>query len=141
MDTKKYLLATLAGLIVMFGLAWLGHSMILESLFESSPMEAIARESPLIPGLAAAYLVMALVMAHMYPKGIEGTGIFGNGLRFGMLVGLLTAVPYSIMMYSTLQGGTVTMIVAEGVWHMIEQGLGGVAIAYAWGREAAADEI
>lgn len=141
MDTKKYLLASLTGLIVMFVLAWLGHTIIMESLFEASPMESITREMPIIPGIAVAYLVMALLMAYMYPKGIEGSGVFGNGLRFGVLVGLLVSVPISLIMYSTLHGGTLTMVVAEGVWHMVEQGAGGVAIAYVYGKQSATSDV
>lgn len=137
MDTKKYLLATITGLIVMFVLAYVGHTLLLESMFESSPMDAIAKEMPSIPGIAVAYLVLSLLMAYMYPKGVEGGSVMGNGLRFGLLVGLLFSVPISIIMYSTIEGGTVTMIVAEGVWHMIEQGAGGIAMAYVYGSAGA----
>lgn len=133
MDTKKFFLATLIGLVVMFLLGWLGHAVLMESMFESSPMESVERETPLIWGIAVAYLVLALIMAYMYPKGIEGESVFGNGLRFGVVIGLLTSVPVSIIIFSTIEGGSFTMIVAEGVWHMIEQGAGGVAIAYVYG--------
>lgn len=137
MDTKKYLLATITGLIVMFVLAYVGHTLLLESMFENSPMDAIAKDMPSIPGIAVAYLVLSLLMAYMYPKGVEGSSVMGNGLRFGLLVGLLFSVPISIIMYSTIEGGTVTMIVAEGVWHMIEQGAGGIAMAYVYGSGGA----
>lgn len=138
MDTKKYLIATVTGLIVMFALAYVGHTLLLESLFEHSPMDAIAKEMPNIPGIAVAYLVLSLLMTYMYPKGVEGGSVMGNGLRFGILVGLIFSVPISIIMYSTIEGGTVTMIVAEGVWHMIEQGAGGIAIAYVYGSTGSA---
>lgn len=135
MNTKKYITATISGLVVMFLLSWLGHEVIIKGLLESNPMETIERESPLYVGAIAAYLVMALLMAYIYPRGIEGESVFGNGIRFGVLIGLLVSLPISLILYSTITTASFSRVIMEAVWHMIEQGAGGIAIAYAFGIE------
>ena len=133
MNAKKFFLATLAGFVVMFLLSWLGHEVLLTGMFESNPMAPIERETPLMLGIVVAYLVIALLMAYIYPRGVEGEQIFGNGLRFGILMGLFWSLPISLILYSTLADVEFMRVVAETVWHMIEEGVGGVVIAYTYG--------
>ena len=134
MDVKKYLISTLVGFIVIFFLGWLGHQVILP-IFQSGadPMEPVMRSEPNMIGIAVATLILSLLMAYMYPKGVEGRSKAGNGFRFGALIGLVYSVPISIIFFSTLEGITITMILSEAVWHIIEEGAAGVAIAYAYG--------
>lgn len=137
MNAKKLLLATVSGFVVMFLLSWLGHVVIISGMLETSPMSSIERESPLIYGLVAAYLILAFLMAYLYPKGIEGESVFGNGIRFGVLIGLLITGPISLILYSIITT-PFSRVIVEVVWHMIEQGAGGVVIAYVYGMKAAA---
>jgi hypothetical protein len=39
----------------------------------------------------------------------------------------------AIIFFSVMEGVTISMILTESVWHMIEQGIGGIAIAYTYG--------
>ena len=133
MNTTKYLIATLAGLVVMFLLGGLGHELILPAITGPDPLASVMLEEPSMIGIAVGYLVLALIMAYMYPKGVEGTSKAGNGLKFGVLIGLLFSLPISIIFYSVYEGVTISMIIAEAIWHSIEQGLGGLAIAYGYG--------
>lgn len=137
MNSKKYLIATLSGFFVMYILGYVGHEYII-SLFSSGvdPMEPIMKSEPNILGIAVAYFVLALLMAYMYPKGTEGTNVFSNGLKFGILIGLLFELPMAIIFYSIMEGVTISMVLTESVWHVIEQGIGGIAIAYAYGTSA-----
>lgn len=133
MNTKKYLLASVSALIVMFLLSWVGHEMLMPILLDSDPMESIYRSEPMIVGIMAAYLVIALIMSYMYPKGVEGDNVYGNGLRFGALIGVLISLPISLIFYSVIDGLTFSHVVTETIWHIIEQGVGGVVIAYIYG--------
>lgn len=71
----------------------------------------------------------------MYPKGVEGDNIIGNGLRFGALVGVLVSLPISLIFYSVLDGGTFTHVFTETLWHIVEGSAGGVVIAYIYGSK------
>lgn len=138
MDTKKFLLASLSGFIAMFFLGWIGHEIIIP-FFSSGPdpFSAMMRTEPNVAGIAAAYIVLVLIMAYIYPKGFNGESVAGNGLRFGVLIGVLFSLPISIILYSVLEGLTISDIAAETVWHMFEQGIGGIAIALVYGSAVA----
>lgn len=136
MNSKKYLIAFVSGFIVMFILGWIGHEYILPGLSGPDPMESVMKSEPNVIGIVIAYVVLALIMAYMYPKGTEGNSVVGNGLKFGILIGLLFELPMAIIFYSVFEGVTISMVITEGVWHMIEQGIGGIAIAYGYGASA-----
>ena len=134
MNSKKYLTATASGFAAMFILGYVGHEYII-TLFSGAmdPMESIMKSEPNILGIAVAYIVLALLMAFMYPKGIEGTGVLANGLKFGILIGLIFQLPMAIIHFSVIEGATISIVFAECIWHMIEQRIGGIAIAYGYG--------
>lgn len=134
MNTKKYLTASVSGFIVMFILGWIGHELILSAINSGpDPLESVMRSEPNIIGIAVAYLILALLMAYIYPKGVEEGSKLSNGLKFGIIIGLIFELPMAVILYSILDGITISMVLTEGVWHMIEQGIGGIAIAYAYG--------
>lgn len=137
MNAKKFLLATVSGFIVMFLLSWLGHEVLIPGISGASPMAPVERETPLMLGILAAYLVLALLMAYIYPKGIEGESVLGNGITFGVLMGLLISLPISLILYSIIDDASFLRVIVETVWHVIEQGAGGVAIAYVYGIQSA----
>lgn len=134
MNSKKYLIASVSGFAAMFILGYVGHEYIL-TLFSDGmdPMESIMKSEPNILGIAVAYIVLTLLMAYMYPKGTEGTSVLGNGMKFGILIGLVFQLPMAIIFFSVMEGVTISMIFTESIWHMIEQGIGGIAIAYGYG--------
>lgn len=72
MDTKKFLLATLAAFIGMFVVSWLVYTVIFEGYFEEAFKELPTRETPLMGILVLSQIGLALIMAFMYPKGYEG---------------------------------------------------------------------
>ncbi len=133
MNVNKYLIASISGLVVMFLLGWVGHEYLISSITGLDPFEDIMKSEPNVIGIAVAYLVLALLMAYIYPKGIEGDSVFANGLKFGILIGLLFELPMALIFFSVYEGVTISMVITEAVWHMIEQGIGGIVIAYVYG--------
>lgn len=122
----------------MFFLGYVGHEYILTMFApEMDPMDSIMKSEPNILGVAVAYIVLALLMTYMYPKGTDGTSIIGNGLKFGILIGLLFQLPMGIIFYSVMDGVTISVVFTESIWHVIEQGFGGIVIAYSYGLPAA----
>jgi len=134
MNTKKYLLASVSAFIVMYLLSWLGYELILPMLFSADPLEPIYRSEQLMIGIMAAYLITALIMSYIYPKGVEGDNVMGNGLRFGALIGLLVSLPIALIFYSIIEGYQFSDVVVETLWHVIEKGIGGIVIAYVFGK-------
>lgn len=133
MNTKKYLIASVSGFLVMFILGWVGHELILPAVTGPDPLESIMRNEPNFIGIAVAYLVLGLLMAYIYPKGVEGGSKFSSGLKFGILIGLVFELPMSLILYSVLDGVTLSLVFSETIWHVIEEGIAGIAVAYAFG--------
>ncbi len=118
----------------MFLLAGLWHAALMSDLYASD----LNRAEPDMTLIAVSYLILALLMAYMYPKGIEGTNKITNGIKFGVLVGLIWIVPHALIMHATTEGGALNVIFIDAGWHLVEQACGGVVIALIYGIPQAA---
>ena len=102
MNTKKYLLSALAGLVGFIVASIVLEDFILKSYLERTfyqPIEELIRDSaptefslPFVGFL----VVWILIMAYMYPKGYEGGSPAVEGLRFGVLLGLFMGMPLAL---------------------------------------------
>ena len=88
MDGKKFVGAWVVGAVVMFVLAGLWHMVILSGFYATHAYFP-AREGALIGYIALGYIVLALLMAYVYPKGYSGGAPATEGLKFGVIIGLL----------------------------------------------------
>ena len=86
MDFKKFIIALIAGFIVMFLLSGLWHVLILGDFYRS--LTPMVRKQYQMPYIALGYFVFAVLMAYIYPKGYQGGNPVPEGLRFGILMGL-----------------------------------------------------
>ena len=129
MDIKKLLLSTIGAGVVMLGLSVLWHVVLMSDLYVSD----ISRPEPIMYLIVGSYFGLALVMSYMYPKGIEGTNKIANGFKFGALIGIIWIVPFSVIMYAVTVGSSLKVIAIDGIWHIVEEGIGGVVIAMIYG--------
>ena len=139
MNIQKILFSTIAAGIAMFILAGLWHSALMSDLY----MGEGSRAEPSMGLIAGGYLVLALLMAYIYPKGIEGDNKIANGIKFGMIVGLIWVLPHSLILYAVMEGFSLKVIMIDSIWHLVEQGVGGIIIAMIYGlpkAEAASSE-
>jgi len=74
-------------------------------------------------------LILAVLMAYMYPLGYKGGSPLKEGLRFGVVIGLLWILPYNVIMIGVV-GTSKTLVVVDALWHIVEQGVGGIVIGY-----------
>jgi hypothetical protein len=128
MKIQKLLLAIVVGFIVMFGLAGLFHLVIMKDFF----MEKLGGE-PSIHYAMLSYAFLAILMSYIYPFGYKGGSPVKEGLIFGILMGLLCRLPLQVleMGYGRVD---LSFVVTEAVWHMVEEGIGGIAIAMVYGK-------
>lgn len=66
-----------------------------------------------------------MLVAVIYPVGYEGGVPWREGLRFGLLMGVLFTLP----------GG---LVIVDAAWHRVEQGAGGIGVALVHGGVAVA---
>ncbi len=129
MNLKKLALATLVGGFAMWVISGLWHNLILAN-FYASETEA-SHEG--IGILLIAYLILSLIMSYMYPLGYKGGRPTIEGLRFGALIGLLWVFPHELAMAGAHET-SISYVFKNALWHMVEQGLGGIVIGLIYSR-------
>ncbi len=132
MSTQRFLLATAVSALVMLALAWLWHGAFMAEFYVAHT--ALPREVPLTRMFVFGYVVLAVLMTHLYPKGYSGGSPVAEGLRFGIFIGLLFVLPHGLILYGADGGHTGTLVIVDASWHIVEQGIGGIVIAVMHGR-------
>ena len=131
MNVKRFLLAGIAGFVVMFVLGALWHALLMKGFYATHYGE-VQREAENIPVIALGMLVLGLLMAYAYPIGYRGGLPVAEGARFGVLVGLILALVGGIIYYGAFKI-TLTGTAVDAVCHVIEQGVGGLVIGLIYG--------
>lgn len=131
MNGRNLVLGALAAFVAMFALSWVWHEALMADFYQSVEMQN-ARESPLIWSVAAGYGLLALLMAWIFPKGYEGGTSWVEGMKFGAVIGILWILPLELVLYGVLEG-SFSHVAVDGAWHVVEQGLGGIALGMVYG--------
>jgi hypothetical protein len=128
MINQKMILALIVGFVVMFGLAGLFHMVIMKDYFIT-----MLGGQPEMMYTFLSYFILALLMSIFYPMMNKAGSVIQSGLIFGILVGLLCRVPL-LVLHVGYGNGDLRFVITEGVWHAIEEGIGGIAIAMMYQR-------
>ena len=138
MNTKKLAIATIASFATMFILGYLGHVVLLADFFENNTgrIGNVNREVPMLGYIALGTFILSLMMSYIYPKGVESSNRVMEGLKFGVIVGIIWIVPHSIILYGATTIFSKTGVLGDSLWHLFEQGMGGVVIAMVYGKGA-----
>lgn len=135
MNATKLISAWLAAFVVIFLLSGLWHQLLLAD-FYAAQTAAVARAEINMVAVTIGSLILAFLMAWMYPTGYQGGSPVVEGLRFGALIGLLWILPWSVIITGIWNVGmTVTLV--DAAWHVVEEGLAGVVIGLVYGRKLA----
>ena len=121
----KLLLSTMAGGFVMWVVGGLWHNLILP-IFNSN---AQAHHDGLAIVLIS-YFVLAFLMAYLFLLSYqEDKSVIGEGLKIGVLIGILWVFPHGLAMAGT-HDTSIIYEIKNTLYHMVEQGIGGVIIAF-----------
>jgi hypothetical protein len=110
----------------MWIVAGLWHNLIMANLYKD--VQA-AHEG--IGLLLVAYLILAVFMAYLYPLIYKGKNPVLDGLKFGMIIGLLWVFPHDLALAGA-HNTSIIYVIKNSVWHMVEQGIGGIIIAFVY---------
>jgi hypothetical protein len=135
MNGKKWFLGGLAGFAVMFALSGLWY-MVLMSKFYRAQDQGIMREQFNFLFIVLGYIVLAFLMSLIYPIGYKGGSLVKEGLRFGVLIGLVVWLTANLTLHGVLNN-TLASTLVDSVWHIVEQGIGGIVIALVYGKSSA----
>jgi len=129
MDTKKLITSTLAVGFTMWVISGLWHNLILANFY----VNETGASHDGIGLLLIAYLILALFMSYMYPQGYKGGKPILEGLRFGIMIGLLWVFPHELAMAGA-HGEPLAYVFKNALLHAVEQGLGGVLLGIIYAK-------
>ncbi len=125
---KRYLLAALGYVVVTFVIAAGWHLVLFKDVYDQ--LGIFSRKEPLIPLGIASMIMQAAVLAYLYPLFNRGGSPLKEGLRFGLLLGVLMA---SIAVFAEAGHQQVsslaTWLVFESVYYLLQFSLVGIVIA------------
>lgn len=124
LNTKQLIIATLASGFVMWALAGLWHKIVAVAFYTQ---ETHASHEG-VGIILTAYLILALLMAYLFPVSKLGTQPIATGLVFGSIIGLLWVFPHELAMAGA-HGKPLGYVFKNAGWHIVEQGIGGLVIA------------
>jgi len=138
MNSKKFMLATLAAFVVVFMFDYIWFVVIFSDWWETT-MKGIVITLPENPNIALhafGDLCFAALLAWIYPMGYKGGSAMSEGIKFGLMMGLVLQLPSSIHMHDVFQS-------TELLWFSIVHGiiigiLGGICVAMVYGGKSAA---
>lgn len=139
---SKMLRATVGSFLVMFTLSFLWYGILAEG-YNARQYMMILRgpEDFSFLNIAIGYILLAGLLSYAYPLGYSGGRSGSQGLRFGILMGLVIALPAAF-----INGGAYKMPLmanlVDALYRVVEIGLGGLIIGRLYGADAAgqADE-
>jgi hypothetical protein len=120
---KKLIFATLISGFGMWIVSGFWHNLILPGLYEDTHA---THEGIFL--LLISYLILAGCMVYLYPLLFNGDTPIMRGLKLGVLIGVLWIFPYTLAMAGA-HGTSIIYVFKNTVWHMVEQGIGGIIIA------------
>jgi hypothetical protein len=98
---SKFAISTIVMFILSLGLGMLVHGVLLKSDYAQYPnlMRPMAEVQSKFPITALAHLAIALAFSWVYLKGREEKSWASQGLRYGLAVAMLSAIPAYLIYY------------------------------------------
>ena len=141
MNGKKLVYAALAGFAVMFILAIIWYMAVMAD-YNDEIMAAVYNadailDEPNLVFIVLGYLIIAFIMAYMFPIGYKGGSAVTEGMKFGAIVGLLISVPMALNNMAVLSVSATPALV-NSIYQIVEKAIGGIVIAKVYGVGATA---
>ena len=131
MITKKFVLAFIAYLVIVFIIAVTWHLV----LFKSSYSEAGMREAPIFSLGILSMLIQATIMAYLYPLLSQRESPAKEGLKFGLLMGLFMG-SYGVLAQAGKYdvGSLSTFLLLESAFFILQFAIVGTVIGLIYGK-------
>jgi hypothetical protein len=131
MNTQKLLIGTVVGTIYFFLIDWLLYGMLMKDMM--SYPEGFMKEKPDMLWMIIGYLIFAGAFVWIYNKGAANTTKMGEGMRYGIALGVLWGLGMNLVWYALTNGNELSTFLIDGVATIVKFAIGGIIIAYAIG--------
>ena len=128
--------AWLISFVVIFALSFLWYGVIVMDYNAVQFADVLRGEEDFSMMLiAVGYLLIAFLLAYIYPRGYnsESGSPVAQGFRFGLMMGLLWALPTAFIESGSYQFPLGARIL-DAAYHIVEFTIGGTVIGWAYGE-------
>ena len=119
MDTKNFLLASLAGGIVFFVSGFLFYGVLLSDFMVAGSAEGVMKETPDFVPLILSQLIFGAFLT-MVLRRWPGAGTLAQGAKAGASLGVMLGLGFSLVQYATMNVMTAPLIPVEAVGGLSE---------------------
>ncbi|HET6244579.1 MAG: hypothetical protein H0V01_08755 [Bacteroidetes bacterium] len=128
MLSKKIIYSWIAGSILMFGLSYLWHGVVLNDFDKISYSPKI-----FLSFLSLLYIIIGGLLAFCYSLVADKKHVFLRGILLGVAAGFIIFLIIFVL-GSSFKVGQINSLHAtlDLIWQLIEQGAAGMAIAYVY---------
>lgn len=127
MSTWRYITVITATSLCMFILAGIWHEGVMAHLYDRH--HDGGHEGTVI--IFIAYFILSAIMVAMFQQWRLRERVARKGILFGALIGLLWVFPHELAMAGA-HGESLSYVLFNALWHVVEQGSGGLALALLW---------
>jgi hypothetical protein len=131
MKTKNFILAWFSSFIVCFVLGYLWHDNFMSNFYIENS-ERLPNPSIDISILSLAYIIITFLMTFLYTNLKKSKRPLLDGLFLGIITGMLWSLPAPLLDVAYGVGVSPSGIFIDSAWQMIEEGLGGVVMAWSF---------
>lgn len=99
---RRFLIAWLVTFVVWMAGSFIVHGVLLKADYAAlaGMFRAENDAQQYLPFMLLAHVILAGAFAWIYARGVEAKPWFGQGLRFGFVAALLTAIPTNMIYYA-----------------------------------------
>ena len=127
MDTKNFLLASLAGGIIFFVTGFVFYGVLLHDFMVASSAAGVMKETPDFGPLILSQLIFGAFLT-MVLRRWPGAGTLVQGAKAGAVLVLLLGLGFSLVQYATMNVIEAAVVPVEAVVASIRGALAGGAI-------------
>ena len=140
MEPKKMIGAWLGSFAVMFLLSfvWYGWLMMEYNMVNYAEVN-LPMEDFSMPLLVVGYLIQAFMLSYIFPIGFGGGPAVKEGIRFGVILGILFALPGAFI-FAAVYKMPLPANIVNAVYHIVEFAAGGIVIAKIYGSNPVATD-
>jgi hypothetical protein len=138
MDSKKRIMATLAGFVTLFLLGWILYGMLLVDFYAANSGGAtgvMRSEMEMVWwALVLGNVLQAYLLVYIFSKWTT-VNTFGGGLQAGIVIGLILGFAFNLTMYGTTNIMNLTSALVDPLVSAAMMGVTGGVIGMVLGRK------
>ena len=133
-NIRKLIVSWAAAFVATIALHYFFKKMFMPEFYEEHFLRGVTISHPNF--ILIAYAALIFLMSFAYPYYYRGGFPVLEGMKFGLVIGLLWRGLFLLVEYGN---GVIDsdMVIVDGGWHMLEEGVTGIIIGAVYGREMA----